>query len=134
MRSDAPVPTVNLVLVIFGERHLRHVLLSYLDYYNGARTHLSLNEDEPIARAAETAPRGESESLRRAEEQIRLILLETQIIRRSRCLVHEGRDPNLQTRCPRTPISSVHRAKIIKQPTPIKANVVRTAPRNLQIL
>src|SRR5580704_10186093 len=29
--------------VVFGERHLRHMLLSYLAYYNGARTHLSLN-------------------------------------------------------------------------------------------
>ena len=28
--------------VVFGERHLRHMLLSYLAYYNGARTHLSL--------------------------------------------------------------------------------------------
>jgi hypothetical protein len=23
-------------IVVFGERHLRHALLSYLDYYNGA--------------------------------------------------------------------------------------------------
>ena len=36
-------------------RHLRHVLLSYMDYYNGARTHLSLNKDAPISRAAEAA-------------------------------------------------------------------------------
>ena len=26
-------------IVIFGERHLRHVLLSYMTYYNGTRTH-----------------------------------------------------------------------------------------------
>ncbi|WP_425908253.1 hypothetical protein [Nitrobacter sp. TKz-YC02] len=25
--------------------HLRHVLLSYISYYNGTRTHLSLNKD-----------------------------------------------------------------------------------------
>jgi transposase InsO family protein len=37
--------------------HLRHVLLSYLDYYNGTRTHLSLNKDAPISRAAEAAGR-----------------------------------------------------------------------------
>jgi hypothetical protein len=37
------------------KRHLRHVLLSYMDYYNGTRTHLSLNEDAPISRAAEAA-------------------------------------------------------------------------------
>ena len=32
-------------IVVFGERHLRHVLLSYMSYYNGTRTHLSLNND-----------------------------------------------------------------------------------------
>jgi hypothetical protein len=40
-------------IVVFGERHLRHALLSYMDYYNGTRTHLSLNKDAPISRAAE---------------------------------------------------------------------------------
>jgi hypothetical protein len=40
-------------IVVFGERHLRHVLLSYMDCYNGTRTHLSLNKDAPISRAAE---------------------------------------------------------------------------------
>jgi hypothetical protein len=44
-------------IVVFGERHLRHVLLSYMDYYNGARTHLSLNKDARISRAAEAAGR-----------------------------------------------------------------------------
>src|SRR4030088_1208799 len=44
-------------IVVFGERHLRHVLLSYMDYYNGRRTHLSLNKDAPISRAAEAAGR-----------------------------------------------------------------------------
>jgi hypothetical protein len=47
-------------IVVFGERHLRHlrhVLLSYMDYYNGTRTHLSLNKDAPISRAAEAAGR-----------------------------------------------------------------------------
>jgi transposase InsO family protein len=44
-------------VVLFGERHLRHVLLSYKDYYNGMRTHLSLNKDAPISRAAENAGR-----------------------------------------------------------------------------
>ena len=42
-------------IVMFGERHLRHVLLSYMDYYNGRRTHLSLNKDAPISRAAESS-------------------------------------------------------------------------------
>ena len=44
-------------IVVFGERHLRHVLLSYMTYYNGTRTHLSLNKDAPMSRAAETAGR-----------------------------------------------------------------------------
>jgi hypothetical protein len=29
-------------IVVFGERHLRHVLLSYMDYYNGASEHPSV--------------------------------------------------------------------------------------------
>src|SRR5262249_23264796 len=34
-------------VVVFGERHLRHVLASYAAYYNQTRTHLSLNKDAP---------------------------------------------------------------------------------------
>jgi transposase InsO family protein len=37
-------------IVVLGERHLRHVLLSYMTYYNEARTHLSLDKDAPIPR------------------------------------------------------------------------------------
>ena len=37
-------------VVVFGERHLRHLLLSYLDYYNNVRTHLSLAKDAPTLR------------------------------------------------------------------------------------
>jgi transposase InsO family protein len=37
-------------VVVFGERHLRHVLLSYMKYYNGVRTHRSLNKDAPVSR------------------------------------------------------------------------------------
>ena len=44
-------------IVVFGERHLRHLLLSYMDYYNGTRTHLSLNKDAPKSRAVEAAGR-----------------------------------------------------------------------------
>jgi hypothetical protein len=33
------------------------MLLSYVSYYNGTRTHLSLNKDAPMSRAAETAGR-----------------------------------------------------------------------------
>ncbi len=44
-------------VVVFGERHLRHLLLSYMDYYNDTRTHLSLNKDAPISRAVDTTGR-----------------------------------------------------------------------------
>src|SRR5246127_4718128 len=42
-------------VVVFGECHLRHLLLSYLKYYNGARTHLSLEKEAPFSRAVELA-------------------------------------------------------------------------------
>src|SRR5215204_542991 len=32
-------------VVVFGERHLRDVLSCYINYYNAARTHLSLDKD-----------------------------------------------------------------------------------------
>jgi hypothetical protein len=44
-------------VVVLGERHLRHVLLSYMKYYNETRTHLSLNKDAPIPRAVQAAGR-----------------------------------------------------------------------------
>jgi transposase InsO family protein len=44
-------------VVVFGERHLRHVLLSYMTYYNDARTHLSLNKDAPAPRTIQTSGR-----------------------------------------------------------------------------
>jgi transposase InsO family protein len=42
-------------VVVFGERHLRHVLLLYLNYYNETRTHLSLDKDAPVSRAVDRA-------------------------------------------------------------------------------
>jgi len=44
-------------VVVFGERHLRHLLRSYANYYNQTRTHLSLNKDSPVSRAVETVGR-----------------------------------------------------------------------------
>ena len=41
-------------VVVFGERHLRHLLGSYQKYYNEARTHLSLDKDAPVSRTIET--------------------------------------------------------------------------------
>jgi hypothetical protein len=32
-------------LIVFSKRHRRHLLLSYMKYYNGAHTHLSLEKD-----------------------------------------------------------------------------------------
>src|SRR6266851_2422660 len=34
-------------IVVFGEAHLRRILAAYTGYYNGFRTHLSLNKDPP---------------------------------------------------------------------------------------
>jgi hypothetical protein len=39
-------------VVVFSERHLRVLLKSYQQYYNEARTHLSLQKDAPIPRAS----------------------------------------------------------------------------------
>jgi len=40
-------------VVALGERHLRHMLLSYMNYYNETRTHLSLDKDSRVARAVQ---------------------------------------------------------------------------------
>src|SRR6185503_12177641 len=37
-------------IIVLGEAHLRRILKSYADYYNGVRTHRSLNEDAPVSR------------------------------------------------------------------------------------
>jgi transposase InsO family protein len=42
-------------IIVLGERYLRHVLLSYLQYYNEVRTHLSLNKDAPAPRPVQRA-------------------------------------------------------------------------------
>ena len=39
--------------LVFGERHLRHLLRTYTDYYNNTRTHLSLDKDSPASRVIE---------------------------------------------------------------------------------
>jgi transposase InsO family protein len=40
-------------VLVFGERHLRHLLKSYQEYYNEARTHLSVQKDAPVSRAVQ---------------------------------------------------------------------------------
>jgi hypothetical protein len=42
-------------VIVFSERHLRHLLLCYMKYYNGAPTHLSLEKDAPVWRAVDRA-------------------------------------------------------------------------------
>jgi len=44
-------------VVVLGEQHLRHILLSYLNYYNALRTHLSLGKDAPVPRAVQALGR-----------------------------------------------------------------------------
>jgi transposase InsO family protein len=38
-------------VVVFDERHLPHLLRSYMHYYNGARTHQSVGKDALMPRA-----------------------------------------------------------------------------------
>jgi hypothetical protein len=40
-------------VIVFGERHLRTLLLNYQSYYNECRTHLSLDKDAPLSRAVQ---------------------------------------------------------------------------------
>jgi transposase InsO family protein len=37
-------------VIVLGEEHLRRILKNYAAYYNGVRTHRSLNKDAPISR------------------------------------------------------------------------------------
>jgi transposase InsO family protein len=37
-------------IIVLGEAHLRRTLKCYADYYNGVRTHRSLNKDAPLSR------------------------------------------------------------------------------------
>ena len=44
-------------VVVFGERHLRHLLTAYQRYYNEVRVHLALDKDAPIPREVQHAGR-----------------------------------------------------------------------------
>src|SRR5260370_9314 len=37
-------------IIVLDEEHLRRILKNYADYYNGVRTHRSLNKDAPVSR------------------------------------------------------------------------------------
>jgi hypothetical protein len=36
-------------MIVLGEAHLRRIPKSYANYYNGVRTHRSLNKDAPVS-------------------------------------------------------------------------------------
>ena len=40
-------------MIVLGEAHLRRILKSYANYYNGVRTHRSLNKDAPVSRSVQ---------------------------------------------------------------------------------
>ena len=42
-------------VIVSGEAHLRRILKSYAHYYNGIRTHRSLNEDASVSRSVQRA-------------------------------------------------------------------------------
>jgi transposase InsO family protein len=50
-------------VIVLGERHLRHVLKSYADYYNKSRTHRSLAKDPPLSRPVQRLGRIVSRAL-----------------------------------------------------------------------
>src|ERR1700681_1980446 len=37
-------------IIVLGKEHLRRILKNYADYYNGVRTHRSMNKDAPVSR------------------------------------------------------------------------------------
>jgi len=45
-------------VIVLDEQHLRRVLREYLDYYHGARTHLSLGKDAPTPRTVQPPEMG----------------------------------------------------------------------------
>jgi putative transposase len=49
--------SLDLVIVL-NERHLRHLLRTYLVYYNVARPHQSLGNDSPCRREVQSVPSG----------------------------------------------------------------------------
>ena len=52
-------------VIVLGERHLKRILSSYLDYYDGTRTHLSLYKDVPRVRPIQPPEQGRVVELER---------------------------------------------------------------------
>jgi hypothetical protein len=51
-------------MIILGERHLKRILSSYVDYYHDARTHLSLAKDAPAGRVVQPVETGRAVALK----------------------------------------------------------------------
>jgi len=51
-------------MIVLGERHLKRILSSYVDYYRDARTHLSLAKDTPAGRVVQPTEKGRVVALR----------------------------------------------------------------------
>ena len=51
-------------IISLGERHLKRILSSYVDYYHDARTHLSLAKDAPAGRVVQSAEKGRVAALK----------------------------------------------------------------------
>jgi len=52
-------------LIVLGERHVRQILRSYVDYYQSARTHWSLDKDAPQERPVQEIDQGRIVEIRR---------------------------------------------------------------------
>ncbi|NLV44190.1 MAG: transposase family protein [Candidatus Hydrogenedentes bacterium] len=50
-------------VIVFGENHLRRIIGDYVAYYNGSRTHLSLDMDSPDMRPVQMPDQGKVISL-----------------------------------------------------------------------
>ena len=50
-------------LIVWDESHLYRILQTYLTYYHGCRTHLSLKKDAPAGRVKEPSEMGKIKAL-----------------------------------------------------------------------
>ena len=52
-------------MIVLGERHLKRILSSYVDYYHSARTRMSFEKDAPDGRVVQPFAKGRVVELRR---------------------------------------------------------------------
>ncbi|MFZ1882259.1 MAG: integrase core domain-containing protein [Rhodoplanes sp.] len=55
--AERLIGSIRRDVIVFSECHLRHLLRSYLNYYNETHTHLSLDKDAPVSCAIQTVGR-----------------------------------------------------------------------------